>query len=198
MPYTVKKTIETIKNTGNDLVVQVKGNQKKLFCETKIFVDEFEIVSKYKQKITQKHGRREQRKVEIIDVPYYLEKNLDRWRHIKCIAKVTRQRSTFKTKENIWKTAYKESYYLSTITLNAKEFCEIIQNHWKIENVNHYVRDVSLKEDSSRIRKNPGVFARVRSFVLNILRFNNVSNVSEERVLNGFNFKRIFEYNGFS
>ena len=36
----------------------------------------------------------------------------------------------------------------------------------------HHVRDVTLREDASRIRKNPGIFARIRSFAYNILRFN--------------------------
>src|SRR5664280_1218735 len=42
---------------------------------------------------------------------------------------------------------------------------------WRIENKLHYTRDVTFREDASRIRKNPGVFARIRSFAYNILRF---------------------------
>jgi hypothetical protein len=36
----------------------------------------------------------------------------------------------------------------------------------------HYVRDVTFAEDASRIRCNPGIFASLRSFAANILRFN--------------------------
>ena len=43
------------------------------------------------------------------------------------------------------------------------------------------MRDVTFAEDASRIRCNPGIFARLRSFAANILRFNNVSNVSNAR-----------------
>jgi phage-related protein len=39
-----------------------------------------------------------------------------------------------------------------------------IRKHWGIENRAHCIRDCSFAEDASRIRKNPGVFARIRSF----------------------------------
>ena len=45
----------------------------------------------------------------------------------------------------------------------------------------HYVRDGSFAEDASRIRCNPGIFARLRSFAANILRFNGIHNVSDGR-----------------
>ena len=44
---------------------------------------------------------------------------------------------------------------------------------------NHWVRDVTLAEDASRIRINPGIMARLRSQALNIARANGVTNVAE-------------------
>ena len=41
----------------------------------------------------------------------------------------------------------------------------------------HYVRDVTLGEDASRIRTRPGVIARIRSVALNILRANGVESI---------------------
>ena len=41
--------------------------------------------------------------------------------------------------------------------------------------------DGSFREDASRIRCNPGIFARLRSFASNILRFNGVENVCDTR-----------------
>ena len=43
------------------------------------------------------------------------------------------------------------------------------------------MRDVTFAEDASRIRCNPGIFARLRSFAANILRANNVRNVADAR-----------------
>ena len=42
-----------------------------------------------------------------------------------------------------------------------------------------YVRDVTCDEDRSRIRDNPGIMARARSFSLNILRHNRVTNIAQ-------------------
>ena len=56
-----------------------------------------------------------------------------------------------------------------------------IRGHWGIENRSHHVRDVTLAEDASRVRKNPGVLARIRSFAANILRANGAANIRDAR-----------------
>jgi len=38
---------------------------------------------------------------------------------------------------------------------------------------------VTLGEDASRIRRKPGVMARIRSLALNVLRANGVQNISQ-------------------
>jgi hypothetical protein len=46
-----------------------------------------------------------------------------------------------------------------------------------------------MGEDRSRIRKNPGVFARLRSFGFNILKANRIETLSQDRyraALGGF------------
>ena len=52
---------------------------------------------------------------------------------------------------------------------------------WDIENTSHYSRDVTLGEDRSRIRTNPGVFARLRSFAFNILKANQTDTLNQDR-----------------
>ncbi len=41
-----------------------------------------------------------------------------------------------------------------------------------------------MNEDKSRIRNNPGIFAKLRSFALNILRVNKVKNIADELFYN--------------
>jgi hypothetical protein len=53
---------------------------------------------------------------------------------------------------------------------SAREAANAIRAHWAIENREHYVSDSSFAENASRIRKNAGIFARIRSFAVNILR----------------------------
>jgi len=56
-----------------------------------------------------------------------------------------------------------------------------IRGHWRIENGSHYVRDVAFAEDASRIRKNPDIAARLRSFAYNLLRANGSDNIKNAR-----------------
>ena len=56
-----------------------------------------------------------------------------------------------------------------------------IRHHWHVENKLHYTRDVTFLEDLSRIRHNPGVFARLRSFAYNILRCNKAGTFNQDR-----------------
>ena len=46
---------------------------------------------------------------------------------------------------------------------------EWIRAHWRIENGSHYVRDTAFAEDASRIRNNPDIAARLRSFAYNLI-----------------------------
>jgi len=55
----------------------------------------------------------------------------------------------------------------------------------------HYVRDVTLGEDASRIRTRPGVMARIRSVALNILRAKGVQNVSLALNTNAVSFDQL-------
>ena len=73
------------------------------------------------------------------------------------------------------------TYHVCDIVPSAKETARAIRKHWGIENRAHYICDCSFAEDASRIRKNPGVFARIRSFAANILRFNRTENVGNAR-----------------
>ena len=55
------------------------------------------------------------------------------------------------------------------------------RGHWTIENGSHYVRDVTLGEDASRIRKGSGpeVMAAVRNATIGFLRLTGASNIAE-------------------
>jgi predicted transposase YbfD/YdcC len=78
-----------------------------------------------------------------------------------------------------WIMRQETAFYASSVRLTAKTFASAIRNHWAIENQNHWVRDVTLAEDASRIRVNPGIMARLRSQTLNIARANGITNIAE-------------------
>jgi hypothetical protein len=54
------------------------------------------------------------------------------------------------------------------------------RGHWTIENRSHYVRDVTLGEDASRIRKGSGpqVMAALRNLAIGLLRSTGTGNIA--------------------
>ena len=104
------------------------------------------------------------------------------WRNaVSAIIRVERIVQNFQPATGLWKRSSETSYYLSNRPIDASIAAEAIRRHWHIENRSHHVRDVTLGEDASRIRTNPGIFARLRSFAANILRFNQIRSVRQDR-----------------
>ena len=59
---------------------------------------------------------------------------------------------------------------LSRERADAKWLLGLVREHWEIENGSHYVRDVTLGEDQSRVRKGsaPQVLAALRNTVIHL------------------------------
>jgi hypothetical protein len=109
--------------------------------------------------------------------------------YVAAIVEVERCVLTFQPASGLWKTTTETSFYLSNNPIPADQAANAIRRHWAIENQNHYVRDVTLREDACRIRIKPGIFARCRSFAHNILRFNQSDTIPQDRyaiALGGF------------
>ena len=99
---------------------------------------------------------------------------------VKTIIRVTRRTLLRSATTGLWDERAEVAYYVASASgLPAIAWAAVIRGHWGIENRNHYVRDVCCEEDKSRIRCNPGVMARARSFALDILRKNGVTNVAQ-------------------
>ena len=75
------------------------------------------------------------------------------------------------------------AYFISSLppTANAKIFYEGIRSHWRIENGLHYVKDVTFKEDQSRIRtgNSPQNKSLIIDIIINIFRKNNYTNMAQ-------------------
>jgi hypothetical protein len=139
-----------------------------------------------------RHGRQERRRVEVFDVEGRLPPG---WRRtIARAARVSRSCWCKDTRTGLWRPRHEVAYYVSQARLDAAGFGRAVRAHWGIENRNHHVRDRVLGEDDSRIRRRPGVFARLRSFALNVLRANGVTNVSEAVYVNALSLDRLLAY----
>jgi predicted transposase YbfD/YdcC len=194
MPSIAKKTLQTAKETGNEVIVQVKENQETLVHDCQTLAKTTPPAETYQEPVTKAHNRIESRKVELFISPNLTD--AEKWALVKVVVKVERSRQVFETKTKTWKHTDETSFYISTIILSAPEFCQAIRDHWGIENRNHYVRDVTMGEDKSRMRTNPHIFAKLRSFALNILRHNKVENVSLALFENSLKLDNVLNYIG--
>lgn len=189
-----EKTLETAKDTGNEAVTQVKENQKTLFNDCQAIAQTTSPQDVYQEPTTKARNRIEHRTVAVFS-PVKLT-HAGKWSLVEAIVKVDRYRLSLDTKTKAWQPSHETSFYISTTVLSAQIFCESIRGHWQIENGDHHVRDVTLAEDQSRIRINPHIFAKLRSFALNILRVNQVDNVSQELFNNCMNLSSVLNYVG--
>ena len=119
-------------------------------------------------------GRTETRTVAVYKVPTVLP---DGWHGLSSFVRVTRKTvmATGTTKEN--------SYFISSLppTTPAHVFQIGIRYHWRIESSLHYVKDVTFKEDASRIRTGqaPENMSLIRNIVLNLFRREPCSNIAQ-------------------
>ena len=100
---------------------------------------------------------------------------------VAAVIQVERSVGAYQPATGAWKPSLETSFYLSNQPVDAEIAADAIRKHWGIENKSHYTRDVTLREDASRIRKNPGIFARLRSITYNILRHNQSDTIPQDR-----------------
>jgi hypothetical protein len=113
---------------------------------------------------------------------------------ITSVARVSRLTWVKDTQSGLWRARKEVAYYACQIPLPAARFAQAVRSHWGIENRAHYVRDQVLGEDDSRIRRKPGMVARLRSFALNILRANGIGNVSQALYRNALSLDHLLVY----
>jgi hypothetical protein len=101
--------------------------------------------------------------------------------HVAAIIRVEREVYTRKTDTGLLSRSHETAFYAANTMLTAERAAEATRGHWAIENTSHYSRDVTFGEDRSRIRTNPGIFARLRSFAFNILTANKTGSRPQDR-----------------
>lgn len=157
-----KKTVELIVESQNDYLIQVKGNQPTLLKDIQKVVADCPPISTYFNEQQQK-GRTESREVKVFEASPELQKE---WKGLETYVQVIN--SGIRDKE-----AYCEfHYYISSwkYDISAQIYGEKARGHWAIENVNHYQKDVFLREDTNGISNlnAASCIAIFNNFVVNI------------------------------
>ena len=165
---------KTIREADADYVLSVKENQGHLFEDISVLfgVDReqnFKYASlDYKKIVNKGHGRIEVRECWSTSNPEYLNliRGVQNWAGIRSIAMIVCTR-IIAGKE----TQYVR-YYISSLVSDAERILQIVRKHWAIENELHWVLDVAMNEDRSRVRKDqsPENLAVLRHIALNLLK----------------------------
>jgi len=191
------KTIEAVKAAGGEALLQVKGNQPSLEAAFEALPTRHEPEDCHVETGKIRRNRQEKRQIEVFKAGRLLD--LPEWQtHAVEAVRVTRtvQRQDVATGWK-WQCTHEVAWYASTGKGNAAAYyAAATRGHWGVENRVHYVLDVSMHEDASRVRKSPTILSILRSFALNILRFNNVSDVADALWRNAMNLNRALAYGG--
>ena len=94
----------------------------------------------------------------------------------------------------LWTRSCETVFWVSSASgFSPEQWNAWIRGHWRIENGSHYVRDTAFAEDASRIRKNPDIAARLRSFAYNLLRAERHENIKNARWRAGLDINQFLE-----
>jgi predicted transposase YbfD/YdcC len=164
-----KETAKCIIAAGAHYVLTVKGNQGNLADRLlELFLqygeENYQINGlRHHATVEKSHGRRERRDYYTIAVPD--EALFADWAGIESIGMVYRHR------EGGVKEHDEVTFFISSLPPKVKRLSRVLRDHWKIENSEHYVLDVTFSEDASRIRtgNSPEISAAFRRMALNIL-----------------------------
>ena len=139
------------------MLVQVKGNPPTLLHDLTALATEAPPQSSHHEDQLGQRNRIETRDTSVW--PVAKDRLGAEWSPVRCLIKVRRHTELFNTRLGTWQPRSETAYYVCTRPLSARQAHQAVRGHWAIENTLHYVRDVTLREDASRIRHQPGVFA---------------------------------------
>jgi predicted transposase YbfD/YdcC len=165
-----KELAEQIVDKGGDYVLCVKGNQGSLHEDVAWFFDECEdfkdVEHTYYESVEKDHGRIEIRKCWAVEGEAKWLGFGEEWKGLRSIAALRAERI-------IRGVSSKETrYYISSLPGEAQKIASAVREHWAIENSLHYVLDVTLNEDMSRVRKDnaPENLATLRRIAVNMVK----------------------------
>jgi predicted transposase YbfD/YdcC len=166
-----KEIATKIREKEADYIFAVKDNQPRLFEDIKKRFDKHAECPGQESSFStftedsNGHGRKERRTCIVLNDLKEI-RGLAEWKDAKRIVMVLRE---------CWEGGkYTEEcrYFIGSYDGNAKDYLGYIRKHWGIENGQHYVLDVTFREDENRTRKGHGQenLALVRRIALSLLK----------------------------
>jgi predicted transposase YbfD/YdcC len=146
-----REIAKKIEAQGADYILALKGNQSTLAEDVRLF-DAEQSAANFADTTVDRtettdgdHGRIETRKITVYqDVEWLQERHA--WPGLKSVIKVESRR------EIGAKVETETRFYLASAILTALVAAAFVRAHWGIENSLHWVLDVVMRDDESRVR----------------------------------------------
>jgi predicted transposase YbfD/YdcC len=167
-----KEIAKKIIEKEGDYIFALKGNQKSLHEDVKLFLDTEKEnkrnskISSFHEEHDKGHGRIETRRCYVSDYIEWMHQKPE-WAGFKAVILVEEERVI---KGKVSKAS---RYFISSLAADAKKIAQSIRAHWAIENNLHWCLDVVFCEDYSTIHKKNAAenMAYIRRFDLNMLNY---------------------------
>ena len=168
---------QTIVDAGGDYVMSVQANQPHRRSDIELIFAEPPVGDHQETAATLDigHGRIEQRRLTTSQALA----GYSAWPGLAQVFALERSVITKKTGEVRSETVYGVTSLTSQGAAPSRVL-ELVRGHWQIENLSHWVRDVTFDEDRSQVRCGniPQVMAALRNTTIGLLRWAGYSNMA--------------------
>lgn len=162
---------QAIQAKGGDYVLSLKGNQTLLHDDIRTFFVDAEahafagIPHTTAETVDGDHGRIEVRRAWATDDLAWLD-DRPRWSGLRSVLRVDAERTVGE------RTSCETRFFLSSLPPDAALLARAVRSHWAIENSLHWVLDVAMNQDKTRIRTGhaPENLAILHHVALNLLK----------------------------
>lgn len=158
--HTQSAVCKAIRRTGADYLLIAKRNQRQLHADIDYLFSQapdFWFPERQGQRVNSGHGRIEVRRIRVSsELNDYLA---DRWPHVQQVFRL--ERTVTRRSRQGDKSTVELVYGLTSLSPHQAaphQLIDSLQAHWKIENRNHWRRDVTLGEDRMQLSSKTAAF----------------------------------------
>jgi predicted transposase YbfD/YdcC len=184
--HTVRAHADMIVNElGAHFVFTVKENTPALFtaCDEGIDWGEIPVGQVVEER---GHGRFERRTIRVADAPDEVRARHPHARQVALVERyITRTAWVTRGRRKVKKIIRSAVAVLVITSMTAREagpaeIAAYVRGHWTIENKVHWVRDVTFREDASRVRTGdrPRIMATLRNLAIGLIRLTGYTRIA--------------------
>jgi predicted transposase YbfD/YdcC len=159
-------------DSNNNYLIGVKKNQRTLYNQIESIIADKNNQSSSYTTLEKNKGRIELRHTMVSNSIEAISKDWKGLQQIIGVHRIVKEKKILREET---------AYFISSRNENAFLYEEGVRSHWAIENSLHWVKDVTLKEDASKIKMGnaPQNISTIKNIGINIFRENNYKNMAQ-------------------